>query len=416
MKVKQLLRFTTAGSVDDGKSTLIGRLLFDTGSVPEDQLKALKETSEQKGFDFLDLSLLTDGLRAERDQGITIDVAYRFFETANRRYIIADSPGHLQYTRNMVTGASNADLVVILVDAEKGVVEQTYRHLHIASLLNISRIIVCVNKMDLVKYAQEAFSEIVSALQPFINPLAFRFVHFVPVSARTGEHVVSGSEFMPWYNGKTLLGLLEETDCGPEVSSNELRFPVQYVIRPIREEFKKLRGYAGRIASGSIKTGDEITILPSGLTSQVTGILSGSEALEQAQSPMSVTLILKDDIDAGRGSLITGTEKIPAGVSEFDIMLCWLNSSPCKAGKRIIIRHHTTETAGLIVKILYRLEIAERSEDKSAEMLSVNDLGRVTIKTAMPLFTDPFKENKLTGSLMLIDEVTGDTLAAGMIL
>jgi sulfate adenylyltransferase subunit 1 len=414
--VKQLLRFTTAGSVDDGKSTLIGRLLFDTRSVPDDQLKALKETSEQKGFDFIDLSLLTDGLRAERDQGITIDVAYRFFETENRRYIIADSPGHLQYTRNMVTGASNADLAVILVDAEKGVVEQTYRHLHIASLLNISRIIVCVNKMDLVQYDQKSFNDIVGSLQTFIRSLSFKSAHFVPVAARTGENVVSGSEFMPWYSGKTLLGILEETDCGLDRTSEGFRFPVQYVIRPVKEDSNKLRGYAGRIASGSIKKGDQITILPSGLTSTVTDIMSGSESMEEAGSPMSVTLILEDEIDAGRGSLITGSEKIPAGATEFDIMLCWLNNTPCKPGKRMIMRHHTMETACLIVKVQYRLEIAEKSEDKSAEMLNVNDLGCVTIKTALPLFTDSYKVNKVTGSLILIDEITGDTLAAGMIL
>ncbi|MFZ9982772.1 MAG: sulfate adenylyltransferase subunit 1, partial [Cyclobacteriaceae bacterium] len=409
-------RFTTAGSVDDGNRTLIGRLLYDTGSVPEDQLKAIKDASEQKGFDFFDLSLLTDGLRAERDQGITIDVAYRFFDTLKRRYIIADSPGHFQYTRNMVTGASNADLIIILADAEKGVVEQTKRHLHISALLNIPQLIVCVNKMDLVNYAEEAFYGIVSSLKPLIESLSFKQVHYVPVAALTGEQVVTESTHMPWYNGKTLLGLLEEAECGTEFYTSGFRFPVQYVICPKKDDFKNFRGYAGRIESGCVKIGDKITVLPSGFGSKVTGIFSGSQSLEEAQSPMSVTLTIEGDIDAGRGSLLTGADKIPAGVSEIEIMLCWLNTNPCKVGKRAIIRHHTMETKGLILQILYKLEFAERREDMSAEILNINDLGRVIVKTAQPLFADSYKTNKVTGSLLLIDEITGDTLAAGMVL
>lgn len=402
--------------MDDGKSTLIGRLLYDTGSVPEDQLRNIEETSTQKGFEFTDLSLLTDGLRAERDQGITIDVAYRYFETAQRRYIIADTPGHLQYTRNMVTGASNADLALILVDAEKGVVEQTYRHLHIASLLNISGIIVCVNKMDLVHYAQASFSAVADALKPLLDELRFKSVHFVPVAALTGEQIVSASHIMPWYHGKTLLGLLEEADCRPESTSEEFRFPVQYVIRPVKEGYKNFRGYAGRIVSGSIRTGDSVAVLPSGLTSIITGILSGSEQVTEAESPMSVTLLLDKEIDAGRGSLITGADAVPAGVNEFELMLCWLNVNPCKAGKRVILRHHTMETPGMIVQILHKVEITDRREDKSADVLQLNDLGRVKIKSASLLFFDHYRRNKVTGSLLLIDEVTGDTLAAGMIL
>lgn len=402
--------------MDDGKSTLIGRLLYDTGSVPDDQLKNIEEASIQKGFDFPDLSLLTDGLRAERDQGITIDVAYRYFETTKRRFIISDTPGHLQYTRNMVTGASNADLALILVDVQKGVVEQTYRHLHIASLLNITGIIVCVNKMDLVQYAQSSFSAIVDSLKPLIDELHFNSVHFVPVAALTGEQIVSASSVMPWYHGKTLLGLLEEADCLKESTSEEFRFSVQYVIRPFKEGYKNFRGYAGRIVSGCIRTGDSVAVLPAGLTSKVTGILSGSEDLTEAESPMSVTLLLDKELDAGRGSLFTGVNSVPSGVTEFEIMLCWLNGNTCKAGKRVILRHHTMETAGLIVKILFRLEITDRREDKSADVLNMNDLGKVTVKSASPLFIDAYCNNKVTGSLLLIDEVTGDTLAAGMIL
>jgi len=414
--VKQILRFTTAGSVDDGKSTLIGRLLFDTHSVLDDQLSSLKATSEQKGFDYVDFSLLTDGLRAERDQGITIDVAYRYFETERRRFIIADTPGHIQYTRNMITGASNADLAVILVDARKGLVEQTLRHSFISSLLGIRQVVLCVNKMDLVEYAESAFVEVREAYQKFSASLNFKKVDFVPIAALNGENIVQASEQMRWYNGKTLLQLLEEADLHREDVSPGFRFPVQYVIRPKNEEYPDYRGFAGRIASGKIKVGDDVVILPSGVRTRISRIESGTNSLIEAEFPMSVSLLLADDVDSGRGSLIGSVDHQPVPYSQLEVMLCWLNGSTVHPGRKFLVRHHTAEYRGLLKSIGYRLDTTTFEHQHEVAALKMNDLAKVSLQTSTTVFADAYQSNRITGSIILIDEVTGETLAAGMIL
>lgn len=414
--MKQILRFTTAGSVDDGKSTLIGRLLFDTHSVLDDQLSSLKATSEQKGFDYVDFSLLTDGLRAERDQGITIDVAYRYFETEKRRFIIADTPGHIQYTRNMITGASNADLAVILVDARKGLVEQTFRHSFISSLLGIRHVILCVNKMDLVEYAESAFTEVVEAYLKVSASLQFKKVDVVPMAALNGENVVKPSEQMGWYSGKTLLELLEDADLHREDVSPGFRFPVQYVIRPKKEEYPNYRGFAGRIALGKIKVGDEVVILPSGVRTRINRIESGTKSLEEAEFPMSVSLLFADEVDSGRGSLICSVDHQPVSYGQLEVMLCWLNGSPVQPGRKFLVRHHTAEYRGLLKTISYRLDTTTFEKHQEVTDLKMNDLAKVTLQTSASIFADSYEVNRITGSIILIDEVTGETLAAGMIL
>ena len=413
---KQILRFTTAGSVDDGKSTLIGRLLYETNSIPEDQLSWLNEVSKQKGQSRIDFSLLTDGLRAEREQGITIDVAYRYFETPKRRFIIADTPGHLQYTRNMVTGASQASLALILVDARNGLVEQTFRHSYILSLLGIRQIILCVNKMDLVDYSQERFESVASAYIEFSKSLNFTQVECIPLVAINGDHVTTRSDAMPWYTGKCLLDSLENASVNWHEYQDNFRFPVQYVIRPQSNSYPDFRGYAGRIVSGHCQIGDEITILPAGLQARISEIRNGKDKISSAQAPMSVTLVLDHALDVGRGDLLTASTDLPSPFQQFELMICWLNHSSLTSGKRFIIRHHSTEVKGILQSFNYRLNVTDQRRETVTENASMNDLVSVMIKSSGPLFLESYRKNKIMGSVILIDEITGETLAAGIFL
>lgn len=411
----QLLRFTTAGSVDDGKSTLIGRLLYDSKSIFEDQLEAVEKSSVKKGFDYVDLSLLTDGLKSEREQGITIDVAYRYFATPKRKFIIADTPGHIQYTRNMVTGASTANLALILIDARKGLVEQTFRHSYIASLLKIPHIVVCVNKMDLVDYDEKVFEKIVDEYKAFSSKLEVSDVQFVPISALAGDNVVNRSQNMSWYQGATLMHLLETAHIESDYNHIDSRFPVQYVVRPHAREFHDYRGYAGRIAGGIFRPGDEVVILPSGFTSRIRSIGFGEEELQEAFAPMSVTMTLEDDIDISRGDIIAKPNNFPASEQDIDLMLCWMNQRPVNLNSKFFIRHTTRETRGVLKEIQYKLDINTLSRQEGVQQLVMNDIARVRIRTAQPLFFDPYRKNRITGSLILIDEGTNETVAAGMI-
>ena len=412
----KLLRFTTAGSVDDGKSTLIGRLLYDSKSIFEDQLEAVEEASRSRGNEEVNLALLTDGLRAEREQGITIDVAYRYFATPRRKFIIADTPGHIQYTRNMVTGASTADLAVILVDARHGIMEQTVRHSCIASLLRIPKVVVAVNKMDLVEFDGKVFDDIRTAYNAMIqkNGLEFKDVIFIPMCAKDGDNVVSRSERMPWYQGPSLLELLEEIEI-PSGDADSMRFPVQYVIRPISRQFPDFRGYGGRIAQGTISVGDRIEVLPSGSKSTVTGIWLGERQKEQAVAGESVCLTIKDDIDISRGDVIASDSGVkPSMSNDFVLDVCWLRTSPLVCGKRYTIRHATQEVAGIVKEIEYKLDIDKQEKVYGIEQLTANDIARVHLKTAAPLVFDPYRDNRTMGSLIFIDG-TNDTVGAGMI-
>lgn len=412
----KLLRFTTAGSVDDGKSTLIGRLLYDSKSIFEDQLEAVEEASRSRGNEEVNLALLTDGLRAEREQGITIDVAYRYFATPRRKFIIADTPGHIQYTRNMVTGASTADLAVILVDARHGIMEQTVRHSCIASLLRIPKVVVAVNKMDLVEFDGKVFDDIRTAYNAMIqkNGLEFKDVIFIPMCAKDGDNVVSRSERMPWYQGPSLLELLEEIEI-PSCDADSMRFPVQYVIRPISRQFPDFRGYGGRIAQGTISVGDRIEVLPSGSKSTVTGIWLGERQKEQAVAGESVCLTIKDDIDISRGDVIASDSGVkPSMSNDFVLDVCWLRTSPLVCGKRYTIRHATQEVAGIVKEIEYKLDIDKQEKVYGIEQLTANDIARVHLKTAAPLVFDPYRDNRTMGSLIFIDG-TNDTVGAGMI-
>ena len=412
----KLLRFTTAGSVDDGKSTLIGRLLYDSKSIFEDQLEAVEEASRSRGNEEVNLALLTDGLRAEREQGITIDVAYRYFATPKRKFIIADTPGHIQYTRNMVTGASTADLAVILVDARHGIMEQTVRHSCIASLLRIPKVVVAVNKMDLVELDGKVFDDIRTAYNAMIqkNGLEFKDVIFIPMCAKDGDNVVSRSERMPWYQGPSLLELLEEIEI-PAGDADSMRFPVQYVIRPISRQFPDFRGYGGRIAQGAIRVGDRIEVLPSGSKSTVTGIWLGERQKEQAVAGESVCLTIKDDIDISRGDVIASDSGVkPSMNNDFVLDVCWLRTSPLVCGKRYTIRHATQEVAGIVKEIEYKLDIDKQEKVYGIEQLTANDIARVHLKTAAPLVFDPYRDNRTMGSLIFIDG-TNDTVGAGMI-
>ena len=411
----QLLRFTTAGSVDDGKSTLIGRLLYDSKSIFEDQLEAVEKSSAKKGFEYVDLSLLTDGLKSEREQGITIDVAYRYFATPKRKFIIADTPGHIQYTRNMVTGASTANLALILIDARKGLVEQTFRHSYIASLLKIPHIIVCVNKMDLVNYNEEVFDKIVEEYKAFSSKLEVSDIQFVPISALVGDNVVNRSENMPWYQGATLIHLLETAHIESDYNHIDSRFPVQYVVRPHAKEFHDYRGYAGRIAGGIFRPGDEIVILPSGFTSKIRTIEFGGEQLQEAFAPMSITMTLEDDIDIGRGDIIAKPNNHPHSDQDIDLMLCWMNQRPVNLNTKFHVRHTTREVKGVLKEIQYKLDINNLSRVEGVDSLAMNDIARVKIRTAQPLFFDSYRKNRITGSLILVDEGTNETVAAGMI-
>lgn len=411
----QLLRFTTAGSVDDGKSTLIGRLLYDSKSIFEDQLEAVEEASRSRGNEEVNLALLTDGLRAEREQGITIDVAYRYFATPKRKFIIADTPGHIQYTRNMVTGASTADLAVILVDARHGIMEQTVRHTYIASLLAIKQVVVCVNKMDLVDFSQEVFDKIVADYKSMSASIELDNVTFIPISAKLGDNVVNKSENMPWYTGKALLDFLETVQL-PTEAEDRLRLPVQYVIRPISSKFPDFRGYAGRLAEGSLKVGDIVKVYPSEMTSTVTGIYLGEKKLETAVTPESVDVTLADDIDISRGDVIVSISGVQP-MMEQDILLnvCWFRNSALQQGKKYVIRHATGKTLGIVKEIEYKIDINTREKIYDVEKLVMNDIARVRIRTAEPLIYDYYKSNRTMGSLIFVEEGTNDTVGAGMI-
>lgn len=411
----QLLRFTTAGSVDDGKSTLIGRLLYDSKSIFEDQLEAVEEASRSRGNEEVNLALLTDGLRAEREQGITIDVAYRYFATPKRKFIIADTPGHIQYTRNMVTGASTADLAVILVDARHGIMEQTVRHTYIASLLAIKQVVVCVNKMDLVDFSQEVFEKIVADYKSMSASIELDNVTFIPISAKLGDNVVNKSENMPWYTGKALLDFLETVQL-PTEAEDRLRLPVQYVIRPISSKFPDFRGYAGRLAEGSLKVGDKVKVYPSEMISTVTGIYLGEKELETAVTPESVDVTLADDIDISRGDVIVSVSGVQP-MMEQDILLnvCWFRNSALQQGKKYVIRHATGKTLGIVKEIEYKIDINTREKIYDVEKLVMNDIARVRIRTAEPLIYDYYKSNRTMGSLIFVEEGTNDTVGAGMI-
>lgn len=415
-KTNELLRFTTAGSVDDGKSTLIGRLLYDSKAIFEDQMEAVKKTSEFRGLDYVDLSLFTDGLRAEREQSITIDVAYRYFATPKRKFIIADTPGHIQYTRNMVTGASTANLAIILVDARHGIAEQTCRHSLIASLLKINHIVLCINKMDLVEYSQEVYDKIVSDYKIFASKLEVKDIHFLPISALLGDNVVDRSDKMSWYEGPTLLYLLENVHIGSDNNHIDCRFPVQYVIRPQSDEFHDYRGYAGRIASGVFKPGDDIMVLPSGFTSKIKSIDTFEGPVKEAFAPMSVTITLEDDIDVSRGDMLIRPHNQPKTGQDIEMIMCWLNNKPMNPNAKYLLMHTTKDAKAVIKEINYKIDIntLHRIEDDKA--IGMNDIARVRLRTTAPLFYDSYGRNRNTGSLILIDEGTKETVAAGMII
>ncbi len=411
----ELLRFSTAGSVDDGKSTLIGRLLYDSKSIFQDQMDAIEAASTKRGEEYVNLALLTDGLRAEREQGITIDVAYRYFSTPKRKFIIADTPGHIQYTRNMVTGASTANLAIILVDARKGIIEQTYRHSYIASLLQIPHIIVCINKMDLVDWDEKTFNKIVNDYKAFASKLDIKDVHFLPISALAGDNVVNRSENMPWYQGPTLMYLLETIHIGSDLNHIDARFPVQYVIRPMKNEYHDFRGYAGRIAGGVFRVGDKVKALPSGFSSKIKSIVTMDGDLQEAFAPQSVTITLEDEIDISRGDMIVRENNLPQIEQEFDVMLCWMNEKKMVPRGKYILRHTSRECKCIVKETKYKLNIntLQRLEDDLE--IGLNDIGRVTIRTTVPLFFDSYRKNRNTGSIILVDEATNETVAAGMI-
>ena len=412
----ELLRFSTAGSVDDGKSTLIGRLLYDSKSIFEDQLEAVEAASKSRGNEEVNLALLTDGLRAEREQGITIDVAYRYFATPKRKFIIADTPGHIQYTRNMVTGASTADLSIILVDARHGVLEQTVRHSYISSLLGIPHIVVAINKMDLVDFSQEVYDKIVADYRKMSETLHIKNVVFIPISAKDGDNVVNKSERTPWYKGKALLDYLETVPVGHKTVSDFFRFPVQYVIRPISEKFPDYRGYAGRVSGGIIRPGDRVRVLPSGLESAVKSIDFAGENLDEAYAPESVTIRLNDEIDISRGdTLVKADEKQPHVEQDVTLDVCWLNQTPAQIRKKYIIRQATSETQGMIRSINFRRNINTLEKEQNVSELVMNDIAEIAIHTAQPLVFDAYAENKVTGSLIIIDPDTNETVGAGMI-
>jgi sulfate adenylyltransferase large subunit len=410
-----LLRFATAGSVDDGKSTLIGRLLLDSKAIFEDQLEAVESTSRSRGYDYTDLALLTDGLRSEREQGITIDVAYRYFATPNRKFIIADTPGHVQYTRNMVTGASTADLGLVLVDARQGLTEQSRRHAVILSLLRVPHLVLCVNKMDLVDYSEARFDEIHREFTSFATKLSIPDLTIVPISALKGDNVVTRSTNMSWYAGPSLLHHLENVHVASDRDLVDTRFPVQYVVRPKSDEYHDYRGYAGRVAGGIIKPGDEVLVLPSGLTSTVTGIDLFDRELDEAFPPMSVTIRLEDDIDVSRGDMICRPQNAPKPSQDIDAMICWMSNTPLKPRQKLSIKHTTRSARTMIKDIQYRLDVNSLHRDLETKELGLNEIGRVQLRTTVPLLCDPYEKNRTTGSFILIDEATGVTLGAGMI-
>lgn len=413
----ELLRFATAGSVDDGKSTLIGRLLYDSKSIFEDQLDSVADASERMGLEGTNLALLTDGLRAEREQGITIDVAYRYFATPKRKFIIADTPGHVQYTRNMVTGASTADLAIVLIDARKGVLEQSRRHAFIASLLRIPHLVVAVNKMDLVDYDQERFEEIVSEFRSFAAKLDITDLTFIPLSALNGDNVVSRSPSMEWFEGSSLLHHLESVHIASDRNLIDARFPVQYVLRPNTDEYHDYRGYAGRVASGVFKPGDEVVVLPSGFSSTIAAIDTFDGPVDEAFAPMSVTIRLSDEIDISRGDMICRPQNQPTSSQDIEAMVCWLTEASTLTPRTKLTIKHTTRTAKALVKDLhYRLDINTLHREEGVGALALNEIGRVTLRTTQPLFFDEYRRSRETGSFILIDDATNATVGAGMIL
>lgn len=411
-----LLRFTTAGSVDDGKSTLIGRLLYDSKAIFEDQMEQIEEISTRKGKGYVDLSLLTDGLRAEREQGITIDVAYRYFATPKRKFIVADTPGHVQYTRNMVTGASTANLAIILIDARHGVIEQTCRHSFIASLLQIKHVVVCVNKMDLVDFSEEKFNKIREDYTNFASKLSIPDIRFIPISALLGDNVVDPSENMPWYQGGTLMYTLETVNIASDLNMIDSRFPVQYVIRPQSDEFHDFRGFAGRIEGGVFKPGDEVMHLPSGLTTKIKTVETIDGHLQEAFPPMSVTMTLEDNIDISRGDMIVKPNNQPEVGQDIELMLCWLNEKKMTPGGKYSIKHTTKDARCVIKDVRYKININTLHKIEDDKTIGLNDIGRVLIRTTSPLFYDSYNKNRITGSVILVDEFTNETVGAGMIL
>lgn len=413
-----LLRFTTAGSVDDGKSTLIGRLLYDSKAIFEDQLEAVEKSSKSRGDENVNLALLTDGLRSEREQGITIDVAYRYFATPKRKFIIADTPGHIQYTRNMVTGASTANLAIVLVDARKGVIEQTSRHAFIANLLRIQHVIVCVNKMDLVDWDESVFNKIVADFKKFASRLDNIIdVEFIPASALLGDNIVDKSTNMPWYNGPTLLYHLETVYIGADANHIDARLPVQWVIRPHSDKWHDFRGFAGRIAGGVFKPGDDVTVLPSGFKSKVKAIHTMGEELEEAYSPMSVAVTLEDEIDISRGDMIVKANNQPEPRQDVEAMICWFSSDKKLAGRgKYILRHTTKEVKAIVKEVRYKVNINTLHKIEDDLVFGLNDIGRISLRTSAPLIADSYTKNRITGSFVLIDEQTNATVAAGMII
>jgi bifunctional enzyme CysN/CysC len=414
-----ILRLATAGSVDDGKSTLIGRLLFDSKAIFEDQLAAVERTSKERGEEFTNLALLTDGLRAEREQGITIDVAYRYFATPRRKFIIADTPGHIQYTRNMVTGASTADLAIVLVDARNGLTEQSRRHAFLTTLLRVPHLVLAINKMDLVDYSSEVFDRIAEEFTAFAAKLEIGDLTFIPISALHGDNVVQRSVNMPWYDGPSLLHHLEHVHIASDRNLIDVRFPVQYVIRPHQAtdpELHDYRGYAGQVAGGVLKPGDEIMHLPSGLTTTIRRIDTARGPVAQAFPPMSITLLLEDDLDVSRGDMFCRPHNQPSCTQDIEAMVCWMvDGRPLTPGSRLLVKHTTRTVKGLVRDLHYRLDVNTLHRDESATQLGLNEIGRVTLRVTQPLFCDPYSRNRLTGGLILIDEATSATVGGGMI-
>jgi len=411
-----LLRFTTAGSVDDGKSTLIGRLLYDSKSIFEDQMEAIQLVSDRKGEEHINLALLTDGLRDEREQGITIDVAYRYFATPQRKFIIADTPGHIQYTRNMVTGASTANLAIILIDARHGIVEQTKRHSFIASLLGIPHIVYCINKMDLVDYSQEVYNKLVNDLEAFSAKLETKDVRFIPISALKGDNVVHRSEKMDWFEGATLMHTLETVHIASDHNHIDCRFPIQNIIRPQTTEYHDYRGYAGRIAGGVFKKGDTIMVLPSGFTSKIKSIDTFGGEIDEAFAPMSVAMTLEDDIDISRGDMIVRENNKPEVSQDIEAMICWMGENPLKEKGKYALKHTSKDARCMVKEIKYKVDINTLHRNEEDKVIASNDIARVTLRTTSPLFIDQYSRNRNTGSLILIDEATNNTVGAGMII
>ncbi len=412
----ELLRFTTAGSVDDGKSTLIGRLLYDSKSIFQDQLDAVEESSKNKGFDYVDLSLLTDGLKSEREQGITIDVAYRYFATPKRKFIVADTPGHIQYTRNMVTGASTANLAIILIDARKGMLEQTHRHSFIASLLRIPHAIVCVNKMDLVDYSEDVYNKIVRDFKAFSSKLDIQDIKFIPISALKGDNVVEKSTNMNWYKGSTLMYNLENVHISSDYNHIDCRFPIQSVIRPHTLEHQDFRGFAGRIDGGVFKPGDKVKTLPSGFVSNIKTIDLNGNQIPEAFAPMSITMTLEDEIDISRGDMIVRENNVPEIGQDLDLLVTWMSSSALYPRTKVIIKHTTNHCMGMIKDLKYKVDINTLHRIEGIDKLNMNDIGRISLRTSKPLFYDSYKKNRQTGSLIIIDDQTNETIGAGMII